>query len=295
MTLNSQMEFTGHSGHVNKVRFCPGRETVFSLGFSGEVFEWDMKSNKLSKQYKGHSASVNEIRFLENGKFFLTAANDGKILKWKLNSTKPEKVVIEIKEPIQSLHVDAEELSLFFNTPKYMLAKVNLRTGITEYQIKAIGKNISLKAISEKDKAAYIGGAGTAIVKLSLEDGSEVGMNAVVSEACTSLALYESGKKALALNYFGDIVVIDNSLQKIGAIAAGKKGNAHSVALHGKEKMAVVSQDMALRLIDLRQGAEHSMLSLPSKGNYHVDFSLDGKWLGLASADKKVRLFKVFE
>lgn len=71
---------------LHTVAFSPDGETIIFAGNSAEIFEWDLKENKLKRILKQHEKSIYCLHYSNDGKKILSCSGDTNIFIWDQES-----------------------------------------------------------------------------------------------------------------------------------------------------------------------------------------------------------------
>lgn len=72
-----------HKNIITDACFSPDGKEFITVTKKGEVFLWDLKSEKINLKSKAHDETITSVCFSPDGKYFVTTSEDNYIILWK--------------------------------------------------------------------------------------------------------------------------------------------------------------------------------------------------------------------
>jgi WD40 repeat protein len=112
-------------------------------------------------------------------------------------------------------------------------------------------------------------------------------------QAVGALAMAPSGEFMVSAGFEGNVAIWSiPGWARANLIKAGTSG-VSSVSIHPNERLLAVTSEHNVSIFSVETGELVDEAKLEAKGVYSVHFSSDGRWLAVAAADKKVRVWDV--
>ena len=279
-----------HSSHVNRAIFTPDGKSVISFGFSGELWAWDASDWSLQREYEGHAKTVNCGVIYNNS--LISVSLDGKINFNALDTGKLIHTVEDHKKGVGMILKTADDQYLLTSGPDRMVVVRDME-GKPLHGLKPTSKNIGVKTVTPDGKHVLVGGLGSQLKVFTIPELEEVADFEVGDVAITSVRCHPAGEKAWALDYSGNLNVIDlKNWAVTDKVPLKRKGVFGMAYAPGRNELAITA-DKAVLLLDADSFTEKQVLTSTAKGNYGVSYSPDESRLALASADKRVRIWEL--
>lgn len=280
-----------HSSHVNNVLFAEDGNSLYSLGFGGELKQWDCSDWSHIRDLDGHTESVNCGLFL-NGQL-VTGSRDGKINFYEPTEGKlVHSVDAHKKAGVTALSKTADDQYLLSGGQDKMVVVRN-PDGSVVSELKPNAKNIWIKTTSADGKHALVGGYSSQLQVFSIPDLEKVTEVEAGKMALTNVKLNQGGDVAWCLDYTGGLTVLSTedwaTVKRVELKRKGVIGMTYSAQ---RNELAITA-DHAVLLVDAASLQVKQELESKAKGNYGLRYSPDHKVLALASADKRVRVWEL--
>lgn len=282
----------GHSKHVNKARFAPVGNLLYTLGFSGELFEWSTDSWKLQRQLEGHDQSVNALAFDPDGKTMYSGGTDSRLIFWDREQGTPREVITEYKKGIHQLKMLPASGLLAFSTPRQEILLYHIEEKRPLQSFAPRGKRKGLFAIGPEERRAAVAEFTGTLLILSLPD-LKVKQEIKVSDNPIMGCDFLTDRSVYTIDYNGAIQIWDLDEEQPRAEVKLDDKDYYFASLSADRDRLAVSHSHHLRLYQASTLEEIKVLELPVKGNYGSDFSPDGRYLALGSADGKARVWEL--
>lgn len=284
----------GHSKHVNKAQFAPEGKLLYTLGFSGELLEWSTESWELQRQLEGHDQSVNALDFDPDGKTMYTAGTDSRLIYWDRESGQPKEIITEYDKGIHQLKVLPASGLLALSTPRLEILLYHIGEQRPLQSFAPRRKRKGLFAIGPEERQAAIGEFTGNLLILSLPD-LKVKKEIDVSEEPIMGCGFLTDRTVYTIDYNGAIQIWDLDEENSRAEVRLHNKDYYFASLAADRDRLAVSHSHHLRLYQASTLEAHGVLELSVKGNYGSDFSPDGQFIALGSADGKARVWAVEE
>lgn len=282
----------GHTAHVNRALFAPDGEALYSLGFNGELFEWDPRDWSPRRSLPGHDQSVNALDFSSDGKTMYSGGTDGRLIIWDRKTGEPTEVIEEFKKGVHQVQVLPASRLLALSTPREEIVLYHLEEKRPIQAFAPRGKRKGLFAIGPRESRAAIAEFSGNLLLVSLPE-LRVQQEIKVSEEAIMGCLFLTEERLITVDYKGTLQLWDLDEEEAVETVDLKDKDYYFLSLSFDKNRLALSHSHHLRIYDASTLEEQTVLELKPKGNYGSGFSPDGRWLALGSADKKVRVWEV--
>lgn len=279
-----------HSSHVNKVLFTRDDRMLFSFGFSGELRCWNTDDWSLVREFEGHTETVNGgVEYNGN---LITVSRDKRINFFELDTGKLTDTVEDHKKGIDNILMTADEKYLLTSGQDKMAVSRNMDGSIIA-SLKPTGKNLSVKTTTPDGKYVMVGGMGSQLQVFTIPELEEVATFEAGKIALTCVRCHPDKDLAWCLDYSGGLNIIDTKNWKVSQVVPLNRKGVMALAYAPARNELAITAEKAVLLLDSDTLEVKQELSSSAKGNYGINYSHDNKLLALASADKKVRIWKL--
>lgn len=279
-----------HSSHVNKVLFTKDDRMLFSFGFSGELRCWNTDDWSLIREFEGHTETVNGgVEY--NGQL-ITVSRDKQINFFELDSGKLTDTVADHKKGIDNVLMTADQRYLLTSGQDKMVVSRNMDGSIIA-NLKPNGKNLSIKTTTPDGKYVMVGGLGSQLQVFTIPELEDVATFEAGKVALTCVRCHPDKDLAWCLDYSGGLNIIDTKNWKVSQVVPLNRKGVMALAYAPARNELAITAEKAVLLLDADSLEVKQELSSSAKGNYGINYSHDNKLLALASADKKVRIWKL--
>ena len=279
-----------HSSHVNKVLFSKDDSLLWSFGFSGELRAWNTSDWTLLRNYEGHTQTVNGG--VELNGHLITISRDKSIHFFDINTGEVVRTVQDHKKPVLNI-VKTRDERYVLTSGQDLMAVTRHTDGSIINQLKPNGKNLGVLTTTPDGLTALVGGYSKEIQLYSIPDLQPEGKLEACQVAATCVRCHPEKPLAWCLDYSGTLNVIETSMwERIQTVDLGRKGTMGMAYTPGRNELAITAEKAVL-LMDAESLEVKQVLDSPPKGNYGINYSHNEQWLALASADKRVRVWKL--
>ncbi len=279
-----------HTSHINRVLFAQDGKSIFSMGFSGELRQWNSKDWSLIRDLEGHSKSVN--CGVEHNAQLITGGLEGNINFYDLKSGSLLHSIMDHKKGVGALRVTPNGNYLLSSGPDRMVVTRDL-DGSVNHELKPNAKNIGILGVTNDSKHVMVGGLGNKVQVFEIPSLAKVTEFAVGEVAITSIRINPVNGNAWCTDYKSNLNVLDlNKWEVLSSRKLGIKGVFSSAFIESRNELAVVCEK-GVAVLDAGTLDEKYILESSAKGNYSVSISPDEKVVALGSADKRIRIWSI--
>lgn len=287
--MTQPVEIMAGTSHMNDVLFTADSSTLISAGMDNLIKLWDVPTWEQVGEIAGHENSVNMLSLSPNGDLLVTGSTDKTVRIWDFPSGK-QREILDVKATGGHLSPNGKWLATTADTRFRMFNLEHLKVA---WEMKTEKREIHALKFSPKGNTLTVAGMMNSPEIRFFDPATGKPNGAVKAHDPFVMSFdYTPDEGHLASTGY------DGSL-KVWDVKSRKKLQTHS--LDGKGMMAVstapdndtvaVSLDHQLLLFSIKEAALKKKIELKPKGVYQTDFSPDGRWLALASADKRLRVW----
>jgi len=286
--MTEPIEIMAGTSHMNDVLFTADSKTLISAGMDNLIKLWSVPNFELVGEIAGHENSVNMLSLSPIGDLLVTGSTDKTVRIWDFPSGK-QREILDVKVNGAHLSPNGKWLA---TTADARFRMFDFETLEVAWEMKTQKREIHALKFSPKRNSLTVAGMKSPEVRfLDPATGELQGAIEAHDPFVMSFDYTPDEDHFASTGYDGTL--------KIWDVKKGTLLQAHS--LDGKGMMAVstapdndtvaVSLDHQLLLFSIKEAALKKKIELKPKGVYQTDFSPDGRWLALASADKRLRVW----
>jgi WD40 repeat protein len=287
-SMNEPIEILAHDSHINHVLFTHDSQTLLSAGMDNLVKLWSVPDWQPAGQIAGHDKSVNVLSLSPEGDKLVTASSDKTIRVWSY----PDGEHLEtIKGQVLNARLSPDGRWLVSASDNRLTVHA-FETLEPVWDLRTAKRRVLSIAFGPASGELVVAGFGDDILRYDPASGELLGKVPAHDRLVNGLAFAPDGAFAASTGYY------DQQLKIWDAATWRLRSEEH---LDGKGMFAVsvardkdtvaVSLDHKLVLYSVQQAAPIVELALKPKGVYATHFSPDGRWLSLAAADKRIRVW----
>lgn len=280
-----------HKSHVNDVLFTSDSQYLLSAGMDNIVQVWSIPDWEKVKTIKGHSKSVNSLSLTDDDTILATGSTDKTLKLWSF----PEGAEIKSIDK-------AAESAIITPDGKYVATTFNNRI-----QMRSVDRGEIFFTVEEHKRKAHTfdfspdgeliatGGLDENILIWEVPSKRDKGTIPAHPKGVMDLKFSPDGRYLASTGYEGTLKIW--STQQWGRIQTIELegSGVFALAVSPDSSTLAVTVTYTVYLIDAANGHLKKSLKVNPKGVYKLDFSPDGKWLAVAAADGKVRVWDVTE
>jgi WD40 repeat protein len=282
----------GHGDALHDLAFSSDGSSLITASADKTARLWDARRGPL-RVFDGHGAEVSHVAFTSDGKRLATASKDGTARIWDLEIGAPLAILRGHRGPIQALAIahggarlataardgSARLWDLAGSRPAVELQ--GSKAGLTALAITADGRRVATAAA---DGAAHLwdGETGAALATLRGHD-----------QALTAIAFSPDGRRVATASRDRTAKLWDTETFAELFTLSGHEGALTSIIYaHRGDRVATTSRHAA-RIWDTATGKELTSMTGHEQSVVAAAFSPDDAVLATASADKRLRAFRV--
>lgn len=282
-------EFRAHDKHVAAIAFVPGRPELISGGFSGQARIWSTADWTKVGELTGHTGSVNGFGISSDGRTAITASSDKTVRLWDLPKRAEMATLGTHSKPVVAVDLSADGNLAATGSYDGTVRIWSLDDRSETSRIK-IGERVGSVAFHPLKSWLAVSGA-TSEVGIFDADGTRVAqLNA--STPVTAVGWTGDGEFLIGVggnsvrlwsrDDWDEVRSIEIETTWVAPFATNQDSSLLAVGWEHHVGIWRFDDDKPAAVID----------GLP-KGVYSLEFSEDGKMLGLGCADGRVRVWAV--
>jgi WD40 repeat protein/serine/threonine protein kinase len=292
------------NGNVIGAKFDDASETlvtvVGAIVAGSYVLPGELRSSKIStgsiaRDPIGSNLWLEVVAFSLDGKLFATAAGERSVQVWNVESGEPSSTAIELSSAPKCIAFSNDRSMLLIGTEAGDVHIVNLATGKNVIAPIQLGQRISAVSFFPDNNRFIVGGWDQKVRVYSISLGLDAKPIEFSQESLiTSVGVEPAGTMYFTCTANGSIRLWDaNTHTQIGPVM--KYGSRVKIAIFTPDGKTIFASyfDGSTRQWDVRSHAEIGPPLWQSKEIMALDISSDAEWLGTASADWTLKLWKV--
>ncbi|MCE9603506.1 MAG: hypothetical protein K8U03_01235 [Planctomycetia bacterium] len=284
-----------HAAGIRSVAFAADGKQIVAGGDDNMVWSWDVATGKEREHWIGHTGPVLSVALSPDGKSLITGSIDRTLRRWTPSVLG---VASALEGPVGQVAIAPEENLAFAGGEKG--ATVAVATDTFQVARKFAGAAGSIKALGVSRDGKFLA-AGTDDAKLQVwkcADGTLLASTTVPGPIRSLAVGAEAARIVVACN---DKIIRNYALlQSEGKaeLQLTQQGHGHTdavvaVSLTDEDRvMLSVSLDRTIKRWLTASNAAKFTFAKEGGPVYGLDFSANGKLLGIASGDKTARIFK---
>lgn len=242
--------------------------------------------------FEGHTKSVNSLSLSPDGKTLATGSSDNTVKLWSFPDGEIRHTLQDRKKVVASVRISADGKWIAAGSYGGRVAVWSL-SGQELVGIKASTNNLSSVAFSPEGRTLATSGLGDEIKLWELPTGQPIGILNGHKTAVGALTFINNGSTLVSLGYEGTLIFWDmTNWQETRRLTPGVPG-IRSLAFSADETMLAISMEGLVQLWSAGDLSLQAELPVSTKVINGIAFSLDGRWIAIGAADKKIRIWEL--
>ena len=288
--MTHPIELLAGTSHMNDVLFAADSGMLISAGMDNLIKLWDVPTWEQVGEITGHENSVNMLSLSPAEDLLVTGSSDKTVRIWGFPSGK-QREILDIKANGAHLSPNGKWLA---TTADARFRMFDFETLEVVWEMKTQKRDIHALKFSPKRNTLTVAGMNSPEVRFfDPATGEPQGAIEAHNPFVMSFDYTPDEAHFASTGYDGTLKTWD--------VTKGTLLHAHSLDAKGlmvvstspDNDTVAVSLDHQLLLFSIKTGKLKKKIELKPKGVYQTDFSPDGRWLALASADKRIRVWDV--
>jgi WD40 repeat protein len=279
--------------HINRILFVPEGGTLLSAGMDGRLREWDPATGAELRAIQAHPKSANTISFHPDESVLATGSTEGTARVWRwpsLESVAESKAKVGASSRFSPL--GERVLTVGLNGRAYLWSWPGLDAVADVRVHKAKVLSFAFTPDGEDVLTSALDGS---VVRTRLANGESSVVRPPGGAPLLSLAFVPGAGHLLCVEYGHGLRLLTwPGLEPLAGAEIGA-GGVYATDFHPSEEVFALCVE---RGVQIRRNEDLSLLgtlAIPAKGVYSAAFSADDRWLAVAGADQRIRVWRMLE
>ena len=284
--------FDAHEHYVLSLVFSADSQILVSSGMDGSIKLWSVDAWQHLGTFEGHARSVNALAISPDGRLLASGSSDATVRLWSFPDGQLDHILQDRKKPVTDVTFSGDG-RLVAAASHGGRAPVWDRAGHPMKAIVAGKQNLSSVALSPDGQQLATAGLGGDITVRSLPSGHVVATLATTAAAAGWLQFIGGGRELVSLGVQKDVVMWDTATWQRSRTYAMERWGVRSLVVSPDEALLGLGMRGLVQLrstIDMELQAE---LPVSTPVVSAIAFSPDGRWLAVAAADRRVRIWRL--
>jgi len=275
--------------HINRVIFAPDGDVLVSAGMDGRIRVWRTGEWDSVSELQAHARSANTLSFHPDGTLLTTGSSDGTAKVWSWPGLE---IVAELPAKLGAASnfspLGDRILTHGLNGRPYLWSWPECeRIG----EIRAHPKKATTHAFTPDGEQLITSGLEGGVAITQLSDGELVRTHAFSTSPIVSVGFVPGSYRLVLTEYGGRLSLVDcPDLSTVAESALGAAG-MFTLSFHPSEDVFAMCVDHGVQLRSTADLGLLETLGIPAKGVYTLAFSADDRWLAVAGADQRIRIW----
>jgi WD40 repeat protein len=294
-------EFRAHDKHVAAISFVPGRPELISGGFSGQARIWSTASWTRVGELTGHTGSVNGFGISSDGRTVITASSDKTVRLWDLPKRTEVATLGTHSKPVVAVDLSADGSLAATGSYDGNVRIWTLDDKSESSRIK-IGERVGSVAFHPLKSWLAVSGASSEVGVYDA-DGARIA-ELKASKPVTAVGWTGDGEFLIGVggnaarlwsrDDWDEVRSIEIDTTWVGGRAPGPPPvRIAPFAANHDSSLLVIGWEHHVGVWRFDDDKPAAVIDGLPKGVYTLDFSEDGRVLGLGCADGRVRVWAV--
>ncbi len=286
--MTHPIEILAGTSHMNDVLFTADSSTLISAGMDNLIKLWDVPTWEQVGEIAGHENSVNMLSLSPSEDLLVTGSSDKTVRIWDFSSRK-QREILDVKANGAHLSPNGKWLA---TTADARFRMFDFETLEVAWEMKTQKREIHALKFSPLGNTVTVAGMNSPKVRFfDPVTGESQGSINAHDPFVMSFDYTPDEAHFASTGYDGSLKIWDVKTREIRHTHSLDAKGIMSVSTAPDNDTVAISLDHQLLLFSIKEAALKKKIKLKPKGIYQSDFSPDGHWLALASADKRVRVW----